>query len=118
RMSVIARHPELCRAPLAALLELRPERRDGAVDDAQRLAYVAALLSGRVRGLVDAGHRGENEAGAFVAHAPHHMCRHLTVDLQPALHVAAKVRARGAKRGTRREGHELPAAREPACDHA
>src|SRR5947207_182679 len=86
--------------------------------DAQRLANVAAVLSRRMRRLVDAGHRREHEPGTFVAHAPYDLRGHLTVDLQPTLDVAAKVRARGAKRRTRGERGELPSPRESACDHA
>ena len=53
-----------------------------------------------MRALVDSSERRKDEIGALVTHAPNDFLDDVTIDVEPATHVAAEVRARDARRRT------------------
>ena len=118
RVPVVAHDPQLCRVPPAALLGVGAQSSRRIVHDAERVVHERVVVPARVRRLVHARERDEQEVGPFLPHAPHDDVRRLAVDVEPPFGQSAEVRERRAQREARRQRADAVRRGQPARDHA
>ena len=117
RVPVIASHPEMHFCPAPVAFGVGADLRDRVVHDAHSITGDLRVLSGGVRCLVDAGEGDEGVSRPTRSKSQRDLFPNLTIDRQPAAHVAAEVSRRGARHETGTLSDALATA-QAATDHA